>query len=290
MKVLITGAGGQLGWDLIRVLGEDHTCAAYTRKELDVTDEKAVYGIVRAEAPDAVVHAAAYTKVDQAETDTADAYRINAIGSCYVAMAAEAAGAEMVYVSTDYVFDGTKGEPYAEEDQTNPLSVYGRSKLLGEQLVRAVCPRSYIARTSWLYGREGNNFVTKVLSLAEKSQELTVVGDQFGSPTYTYDLAACIGEMLGSGRYGVYHTANRGFCSRSAFAEAILELAGCTGTQVRPVPSSSFTLPAPRPQHSAFRDLGLRRSGFSPMRDWKSALASFLQEDLLPQREKEREQ
>ncbi|MCP3773559.1 dTDP-4-dehydrorhamnose reductase [Paenibacillus sp. MZ04-78.2] len=279
MKMLITGAGGQLGRDLVRVLGRRHDCAAFTRQQLDIADEKAVRRLIAEAKPEAIVHAAAYTKVDQAEAEPEETYRINAIGASHVAISAEAVGAKMVYVSTDYVFDGTKGEPYDEQDRTNPLSVYGKSKLLGEQLVQAVCPRHFIVRTSWLYGKDGNNFVTKVLALAERQQELTVVDDQFGSPTYTYDLAECIGGLLETDRYGIYHVANRGYCSRWALAKTILELAGHTGITVRPARSDDYALPAPRPAHSAFADRGLRLAGLPRMRDWKTALEAFLRND-----------
>ncbi|TVY11821.1 dTDP-4-dehydrorhamnose reductase [Paenibacillus cremeus] len=279
MKILITGAGGQLGRDLIRVLGQAHECIPMTRASLDVGDEAAVRACFESVRPDAVVHAAAFTQVDLAESHLEEAYRVNALGSYYVGLAAEAFGAKLVCVSTDYVFDGMKGSPYHEEDRTNPLSVYGRSKLLGEQFVQKVCPHHFIVRTSWLYGRGGNNFVTKVLALADRQQELTVVDDQFGSPTYTYDLAECIGRMLATERYDTYHVANSGYCSRWDFARAILELAGRTDVTARPITSQGFVLPAPRPQHSAFDDRGLRKNGFPPMRHWRSALGAFIHTD-----------
>ncbi|MEK8131257.1 dTDP-4-dehydrorhamnose reductase [Paenibacillus filicis] len=281
MKLLITGAGGQLGRDLVRVLESEHTCYALTREELDVTDGDALSGRIRSIAPDAVIYAAAYTQVDQAETDLEMAFRVNAVGAGHAAMGAEAIGAAMVYVSTDYVFDGKKGTPYLETDPVSPLGAYGRSKLAGEQLTRELSSRHFIIRTSWLYGRDGSNFVTKILAAAGQRPELTVVDDQFGSPTYTVDLASCIGRMLQTQAYGTYHVANRGFCSRYAFAEAILAAAGRHDVILNPASSEAFVLPAQRPENSALADRGLRRAGIPRMRDWKSALEHFIDSDYL---------
>lgn len=286
MRVWITGAGGQLGHDLLRVLGPKHECVPFTRRELDISDPDDVRKAAAIRKPDVIVNAAAYTKVDQAEQEAEEAYRINALGASHLAMAAEEWGAKLVHVSTDYVFDGLKGIPYTERDRTCPLNVYGQSKLAGEQLVQTICSRHFIVRTSWLYGKHGNNFVTKVLAMAGSGKELAVVNDQFGSPTYTYDLAECIGRMLGTDRYGLYHVANRGFCSRWAWARAILELAGKAEVPVRPVSSDAFILPAARPAHSALGDLSLRRNGFPRMRDWKSGLEHFLRNDWLTEGER----
>ncbi|SDD30513.1 dTDP-4-dehydrorhamnose reductase [Paenibacillus sp. UNCCL117] len=279
MKLLITGAGGQLGRDLVRVLEPAHTCYAFTRQQLDVTDEAAMRERILSIAPDAVIYAAAYTQVDRAESEPELAFRVNAVGAGHAAMYAELVGAAIVYVSTDYVFDGEKGEPYKENDCTQPLGVYGRSKLAGEQLTRELNARHFIVRTSWLYGRDGSNFVTKILAAASNKRELTVVDDQYGSPTYTVDLAVCIGRLLETNAYGLYHVSNRGFCSRYTFAEAILAAAGRRDVRIRPARSDEFVLPAPRPANSALTDLALRRARLPRMRDWKSALEHFIHVD-----------
>ncbi|WP_159881067.1 dTDP-4-dehydrorhamnose reductase [Paenibacillus puerhi] len=282
MRLLITGAGGQLGRDLVRVLEPAHTCYAFTRQQLDVTDGEAMRACMASIVPDAVIYAAAYTKVDEAESDPETAFRVNAVGAGHAAMGAELIGAPIVYVSTDYVFDGRKGVPYRETDSVHPLGVYGRSKLAGEQLTRELSASHYIVRTSWLYGRDGSNFVTKIMAAAREKRELTVVDDQYGSPTYTVDLAACIGRLLETNAYGTYHVANQGFCSRYEFAEAILAAAGCQEVRLRRVRSEAIALPAPRPMNSALDDQALRQAGLPRLRDWKSALEHFIRYDYAP--------
>lgn len=289
MKVLITGAGGQLGQDLLRVLAPRHECIGWTRQEFDVTDRRLVQERTARLRPDAIVHAAAYTQVDLAEAHPDDAFMVNAFGACHMAQAAAAIDAKLVYVSTDYVFDGRKGEPYTEHDPTNPLSAYGESKLLGEKFVRAFCSKHFIVRTSWLYGKHGSNFVTKILAQAERRKELTVVDDEVGSPTYTYDLAECIGWLLPTERYGVYHAANRGWCSRAQFAEAIVRLGGWDDVRVVPIRSDQLALPAARPAYSALDDAALRHAGLARMREWQPALKAFVQDDLGYSRRKERD-
>ncbi|UQZ86632.1 dTDP-4-dehydrorhamnose reductase [Paenibacillus konkukensis] len=286
MKLLITGAGGQLGRDLIRVLSDRHEVVALTRKELDVADEAAVLAAACEIGPDAVIHAAAYTQVDLAESRTEEAYMVNSYGSRNVAMAARQTGAKMVYISTDYVFDGTKGSPYGEKDRTNPLSVYGHSKLHGEKFVQLICDSYFIVRTSWLYGVYGSNFVTKVMALAKERSELTMVSDQFGSPTYTRDLAAFIGQLIATEHYGVYHASNRGMCSRFEFAQEIIRILGHSDVRLKPVCADQFKLPAARPENSALDDISIRTKGFPRFRLWQDALQSFLLHDL-PDKEKE---
>ncbi|SFS88146.1 NAD(P)-dependent oxidoreductase [Paenibacillus sp. BC26] len=193
MNIMITGAVGQLGRDLLRVLGQGYTYSAFTGKELDICDLKAVKKTVGEVKPDVVIHAAAYSRADQAEEAIEQAYRLHALGVSHLAIAAEAAGAKLVHVSTDYVFDGTKGEPHGELDRTISLTVYGQSKLLGEQFVQAVCPRHFIVRASMLSSNDGTNFVTKILPLAE-----------------------CIGRLITTERYGTYHVSN---CSKAALED-----------------------------------------------------------------------
>lgn len=279
MKVLITGAGGQLGYDLTRVLKPSYEVAAMSREQLDVSDEERVRDTLLSERPDIVIHAAAYTNVDKAEIETERAHQVNAIGTLYVAKACAQIDAKLVYISTDYVFDGTKGTPYDEDDTTNPANVYGYSKLLGEKLIRMTYSRHFVVRTSWLYGVKGNNFVTKILEKAQTGGPLHIVDDQFGSPTYCLDLALFIRELIATDKFGTYHASNEGVCSRFEFASEILKCARMDRVPIHPVRSEIFPLPAVRPMYSAFSHKAMIGNGFAPMRDWKSALHFFLDVD-----------
>ncbi|WP_248927700.1 dTDP-4-dehydrorhamnose reductase [Paenibacillus hamazuiensis] len=280
MKIAITGAGGQLGKDLVRTLAPGHEIFAFTRAELNVANERAVSETFAKVKPDVIIHAAAYTQVDRAEREPEAVYTVNSFGSRNVALAAKHTGAKLVYISTDYVFDGKKEGAYKESDWTNPLSVYGSSKLHGEKFTELICDRYYIVRTSWLYGKYGDNFVTKVVSLAEKQQVLAMVCDQFGSPTYTLDLAEFISALIETDRYGVYHASNRGVCSRYEFAQHILKAAGLTNVVLKPVSSDSFPASAIRPVNSALDDEAIRVNNLPPLREWVPALYDFIRNDL----------
>jgi dTDP-4-dehydrorhamnose reductase len=227
--------------------------------------------------PDAVVHCAAYTKVDQAESEPDEAYRVNAYGTRNAALAAEEVGAKFVYVSTDYVFDGRADKPYREYDRTDPQTVYGRSKLAGEQLVQSLSSRYFIVRTSWVYGKYGANFVKTMLKLAEDRDRLKVVHDQVGSPTYTLDLARFLLELVRTDYFGIYHASNSGICSWYEFAKAIFEERGLN-VQVEPCTTEEFPRPAPRPAWSVLDQGAIRAHGFKPIRPWREALRSFLQQ------------
>lgn len=280
MKIVITGAGGQLGYDLKRVLNPMHEVVAWDKAQLDVSQEHEVREMLLYERPDVVVHAAAYTNVDKAEWEKESAYQVNAMGALHIAKACETFGAKLVYVSTDYVFDGTKDIPYDEKDAPNPLNVYGHSKHLGERFVAMTCAKHFIVRTSWLYGMKGTNFVTKVLEKARVNPTLSIVDDQFGSPTYCLDLAIFIRELIETDRYGLYHASNEGVCSRYEFARYILQAAGMAHVFVNSVPTDLFPpAPAARPMYTAFAHKAMRDNGFTPMRDWQSALDFFLQLD-----------
>ena len=270
MRVLITGAGGQLGHDLRKAFADDQV-TALARADLDVADEAAVVAALRDHGPDLVVHAAAYTKVDAAETEEDDAWRINAIGSWWVARACKLAGAAMVYVSSDYVFDGTLGRAYTEFDPTNPQGVYGRSKEAGEQLVRETLPEHYIVRTSWVQGEHGANFVKTMLRLGGERDVLTVVDDQTGSPTFTADLAPAIRRLAVTGRYGTYHVTNSGHCTWREFAQAIFEEAGLS-VRVDPTTTEAYGAPAPRPAYSVLDNRKARLAGLEPLPPWRDSL------------------
>lgn len=276
MKVVVTGAKGQLGMDLVNLLASKrYDVYGYGRNELDVTNFHQVKQVISEVKPDVVIHAAAYTKVDQAESEPDQAFLINAYGTRNVAVASEEVGAKLVYISTDYVFDGKATTPYNEFAPTNPQSVYGKSKLAGEQFVRDLHSKFFIVRTSWVYGKHGNNFVKTMLNLSQERDELMVVHDQIGCPTYAVDLANYILELIRTEKYGVYHISNSGHCSWYEFAKAIFEETGIV-VKVNPCTTKEFPRPAPRPAYAVFAHTALRLNGFSEIRGWREALKEFI--------------
>ncbi|MED0676154.1 dTDP-4-dehydrorhamnose reductase [Aneurinibacillus thermoaerophilus] len=278
MKVLVTGGKGQFGYDVTQMLqGAGHRVFSYGREELDITDQKQVQYTMEEVQPDVVIHAAAYTKVDLAETEVDTAYKVNALGTRNVAVAAEACRAKLVYISTDYVFDGQAAGPYHEFAPTNPQSIYGKSKLAGESFVQQLCSRFFIVRTSWVYGKYGHNFVKTMLRLAGERDELNVVHDQVGCPTYTVDLAAFVLNLIETEAYGIYHASNTGSCSWYEFACAIFEEAEIK-IKVNPIPTSEYPLPAPRPANSVFEHMMIRLQEMKPLRPWRIALQEFIQD------------
>ncbi|MGN7455630.1 dTDP-4-dehydrorhamnose reductase [Paenibacillus pasadenensis] len=275
-KVIVTGAGGQLGRDLVSLLNEEG-CETFglTRSELDFSKREEVDRIVSLLKPDIIIHSGAYTKVDQAESEPDVAHQANGNGAGYIAAAAERIGAKLAYVSTDYVFDGTASRPIPESAATNPVNVYGASKLNGEEQSQAHASRCFIVRTSWVYGLHGANFVKTMLNLARQGKPLSVVDDQVGSPTFTRDLAACILRLIETDRYGIYHVANSGVCSWHEFAQAIFEEAGLK-VELKPVSSEQFVRPARRPAYSVLEQGALRENGFPEMRHWREGLKEFV--------------
>ena len=275
---IVTGARGQLGTDLVRVLaGMGWQVYGPGREELDFTDPDAVEREFARIRPDAVIHAGAYTAVDAAEEDYGGAFLVNAFGTRNIALEAERYGAKLVYVSTDYVFDGTGSEPYGEYDRTSPGNVYGESKLAGEKFALRLSSRTFVVRTSWVYGLGGGNFVKTMLKLAETRDTISVVNDQIGSPTYTVDLAVCIARLLETERYGIYHAAGGGQCSWYEFAQAIFRRAGLN-VWLKPVTTAEFPRPARRPAYSVLGQAELAEAGLPPMRGWEDALDAFFQE------------
>ena len=277
MKVLITGASGQLGFDAVKVLREQGVdCLGVGSKELDVTDRDAVLRVFDTYRPDAVLHCAAWTKVDLAEDEPERCMRVNAEGTRNVALACRECGAKMVYISTDYVFPGTGSTPWEADDPTGPLNIYGRSKLAGEQAVRKLLERYFIVRTSWVIGAHGNNFVKTMLRLAETHDRLRVVGDQIGSPTFTADLAPLLCDMIATEQYGVYHATNEGFCSWAALAEAVFRLAG-KDVAVKHVSTEEYGAKALRPKNSRLSKRSLDAGGFARLPEWEASLARLLE-------------
>ncbi len=276
MKVLIIGAEGMLGHDLVDVLSKKHEISISTIYTLDITDINKTIEAVGKINPDIVIHAAAFTDVDGSQSQADLAYRVNSLGTRNVAVACKETDSALVYISTDYVFDGTKGSPYYEHDQTNPLGVYGKTKLLGEVYIRDLVSKFYIVRTSWLYGYHGPNFVTTMLKLAETHKHISVVGDQIGSPTYTVDLAKAIEKLIEKPVYGIYHITNSESCSWYEYAQLIFEIAG-KEVDLKPVTTKEFGSPAPRPKFSVLENYNWKMEGFPAIRSYKEALKEYME-------------
>ncbi|HJQ28467.1 MAG TPA: dTDP-4-dehydrorhamnose reductase [Rubrobacter sp.] len=276
MKVLVTGANGQLGLEMAGLLPErGHEVVALARKDLDVADAGAVGRAVEEHSPEVVVNAAAYTNVDGCEKEADLAYSVNALGPRNLAQACGRRGCELLHVSTNYVFDGESARPYEPFDPPNPISAYGRTKLAGEEHVMRLTNRWYVVRSAGVYGR-GHNFVRTMLRVAGERDSLKVKDDEFISPTYARDLAEGIAGIIEDGRYGLYHLTNAGSCSWYEFTREIFRLAGVE-TEVVPIPGSEYPLPAARPANGVLSPLG------SPaLRHWSEALADYLErEDVL---------
>ena len=274
MRVLLTGAGGQLGLELAEMLPRrDHEVVALDRQGLDVADPEAVDSAVEEHSPELVVNAAAYTNVDGCEEATDLAYSVNALGPRNLAQACERRGCKLLHVSTNYVFDGRDGKPYEPFDVPNPISAYGRTKLAGEELVMRLTNRWFVVRSAGVYGR-GHNFVRTMLRVAEERDSLKVKDDEFISPTYARDLAESIAGIVEDGRYGLYHLTNAGSCSWYEFTREIFRLAGVE-TEVVPIPGSEYPLPAARPANGILASVG------SPeLRHWSKALADYLEQEV----------
>jgi len=276
MKVLVTGASGQLGQDVVLLLNESgHEVRGCGRGELDIDDQQQCNKVIDEYQPEVIIHCAAYTAVDAAEEDADGAYRVNAFGTRNIAVAAEKVGAKLVYISTDYVFDGQADRPYREYDNTAPQTVYGESKRVGELLTQTLSSKYFIVRTSWVYGQYGSNFVKTMLKLGVDKDSLSVVHDQIGSPTYTVDLARFLLQLIQTEKYGIYHASNSGYCSWHEFAQAIFELADLQ-VQVLPVTTEQFPRPAKRPAYSVMEHTAIRANHFDDLPHWRDGLERFL--------------
>jgi dTDP-4-dehydrorhamnose reductase len=283
MRWLIAGARGQVGTDLQRVLAAlgDAEVRAHGSAELDVTDRAAIAAAFADFKPDIVVNASAYNAVDAAETDEDRAFAVNATGPALLAAEAVRTGSKLVHISTDYVFDGTATEPYPVDAPTNPRSAYGRSKRGGELAVRELAPeQSYVVRTSWVYGAAGQNFVKTMLRLQASNDTVSVVNDQTGSPTWSFDLARCLVDLATSGRpYGIYHCRGAGQTTWHGFTQAIFAAVGADPRRVLPTTTDKFPRPAPRPAYSVLADVEWLAAGLRPMMRWQDALVAALADD-----------
>lgn len=303
MKILLTGGNGQLGVALKKEFasnGQAYEVISTDYDTLDIINLEQVKEKLIAEQVDVVINCAAHTAVDKCEEDVENAYQINAVGARNLAVVCEQIGAKLVQVSTDYVFNGDfntvqanevevedvlqariekarLSRPWREDDKVEPQSIYGTSKLMGEELVRTLCKKHFIIRTAWLYG-EGNNFVRTMLKLAQTNKELNVVGDQFGNPTYAKDLAIAIVNLIQTEYYGVYHGTCEGNCSWYDFASKIFKLKGIE-IKVNKVTSEQFVRPAKRPFYSSLDNFMLKLQGMNSFRSWEEALADYLEQD-----------
>ena len=278
MKVLVTGVAGQLGYDVIKEL-ESHQIEylGVDRDTMDLTDENAVRQVITNFGPDAVIHCAAYTAVDKAEDDVEACRKVNVDGTRYIAEVCREINAKMVYISTDYVFPGTGEQFYEVDDIRGPQNVYGQSKYDGELEVQRLLEKYFIVRISWVFGINGNNFIKTMLRLGETRNALTVVADQIGSPTYTYDLAKLLVEMVENEQYGVYHAHNEGVCSWAEFATEIFKQANLNVTVI-PVPSTEYPTRAARPLNSRMSTARLTEKGFGLLPIWQDALKRYIRE------------
>lgn len=275
MKIVVLGATGMLGTDVSKILTATHQVLPRTRKDWDITDAAACRANITATKPQIVINCAAFTRVDDCESEPDKAFLVNGEAVKHIADACQLAKIRFIQISTDYVFDGQRGTPYREEDNPNPINIYGQSKLKGEEYALKI-PYSLVVRTSWLYGHNGPNFVDTIVRKAKKKGTLTVVDDQLGSPTYTLDLAVAISILIEKEIAGIIHVTNSGFCSWYEFAREILKIAGKNDVSVVPIKTADFTRPAKRPHFSALDSSRYTAITGAPLRPWPEALADYL--------------
>lgn len=279
MRVLVTGIRGQLGHDVLNELKKrGHDAVGVNSEEMDITDADMVREVMFRERPEAVIHCAAYTAVDNAEDNVEICRKVNVDGTANIANMCRELDARMLYVSTDYVFPGDSERPWEPEDKTNPLNVYGQTKYEGELAVQKCLEKYFIVRISWVFGVNGSNFVKTMLRLGKERGAVSVVNDQIGSPTYTYDLAILMADMIESDKYGIYHASGEGLCSWYEFAQEIFREAGMDEVKVTPVDSAAFPTKAKRPKNSRMNKDKLKANGFSLLPAWQDALRRYLLE------------
>ncbi|MFE3977183.1 MULTISPECIES: dTDP-4-dehydrorhamnose reductase [unclassified Peribacillus] len=278
MKVLVTGFSGQLGYDVVKE-GNSRGLEMYgtSSRILDITNKQSVSQYITELKPNVIIHCAAFTAVDKAEDDKDSCYDVNVNGTKYLAEAAKLIGAKFVYISTDYVFDGQGNEPFTENDIPKPVSYYGFTKYEGENIVQSILENWFIVRISWVFGVNGNNFIKTMLRLSDTMEELKIVGDQFGSPTYTFDLSRLLLDMIQTDSYGIYHASNEEFCTWAEFAQEIFKLAN-KNVKVNSITTEEYPTRAVRPKNSRMSKQKLIDNGFFTLPTWKDALGRYLAE------------
>ena len=276
MKILVTGVKGQLGYDVVKALeSRGYQPVGVDREEMDLMNNNMIQNFIMNLKPEAIIHCAAYTAVDQAEEEVEICYQINAEAVKVIAQCAKTLDIPMIYISTDYVFDGTKASEYVETDIPNPINVYGASKLKGEQYVQQLLEKFYIVRISWVFGINGNNFIKTMQRLGNEHDELNIIHDQVGSPTYTADLASLLVDMIETNRYGIYHATNEGYCSWYEFAAEIFKQSQLDVT-LHPITTDQYKTKAKRPLNSKMSKQKLSDYGFHRLPTWQEALKNYL--------------
>ena len=279
MKVLVTGVKGQLGYDVVRELqSRGHEAIGVDIEEMDITDETAVSRVMEETAPEAVIHCSAFTAVDRAEEEQELCYKVNVEGTENIAKMCQKLGCKMLYLSTDYIFSGEGQRPWEPEDTPSPLNAYGQSKYQGEVALRQYVDKYFIVRISWVFGINGNNFIKTMLRLGKENGAVKVVDDQIGSPTYTFDLAKLLVDMIETEQYGAYHVTNEGICSWYEFAKEIFQEANMKEVTVIPVSSEEFPVKAKRPKNSRMSKEKLVQNGFSLLPSWQDAVKRYIKE------------
>ena len=282
-NILVTGSTGQLGSDVVKeLLKRGYSTLSPNRSELNLCSEDNIRNYILNSNCEAIVHCAAYTQVDKAEDEKDLCIKINATATKHIAKCAKILDIPMIYISTDYVFDGTKDGKYTENDETNPINIYGESKLAGEKYVQEILDKYYIVRTSWVFNINGKNFIETMLRLSKANNQLSIVNDQIGSPTYTKDLSRLLVDMLETSKYGLYHATNEGYCSWYEFANTIFKLANIN-LDIRAINSNEYASRAKRPLNSKLSKDKLIEYGFKPLPNWEDALKDYLirRRDLL---------
>ncbi len=277
IKVLVTGYKGQLGYDVVKRLNQaNYECIGVDIDDFDITDESATYNYIAKYNPDVIVHCSAYTAVDKAEIESEKCYNVNVVGTENIAKVCAKIGAKMVYISTDYVYDGKGDTPFEVDSKIAPLCVYGKTKYQGEEICRKYTDKLFVIRTSWVFGINGNNFVKTMLKLAKNNNQIKVVCDQIGSPTFTPDLADFIFYIINTNKYGTYHCSNEGFCSWYEFAKTIFEMSGLK-VDLQAIPTSEYKTQAVRPLNSRLSKKCLTTCGYGVMPSWQDALKRYLE-------------
>ena len=276
MKILVTGVNGQLGYDVVKELDKrGHQPIGVDKEEMDLTSKEQIKECIKIINPQAIIHCGAYTAVDKAEDEKDLCKRVNAIATKEIAKNAKVLDIPMIYISTDYVFDGTKDGEYTEKDIPNPINIYGKTKYEGELYVQKILKKYYIVRISWVFGENGNNFIDTMIRLSKEKDSLSVINDQVGSPTYTKDLARLLVDMIETDKYGVYHATNEGYCTWYEFAKEIFRISNID-IQVNKINTSKYHTQAKRPLNSKMSKEKLKNMKFIPLRSWKDALNEYM--------------